>query len=153
MHSVSEFTHSFSFTPSSELYEWTNVGKSEWGYRGRFQIQPRRTGGGPFKPAQIRLSYIRSLKYHLVVMLGARIDVIQPQIWIFSKKNRRQLWLNAIKRADWTETIVKHDHVCKANFLSEKVQKKYCLLLLWARLKISCISRIYCACVKHTDTL
>ncbi len=26
VHSVSEFTHSFSFTPSSELYEWTNVG-------------------------------------------------------------------------------------------------------------------------------
>ncbi len=25
-------------------------------------------------------SFIRSLKYHLVVMLGARIDVIQPQI-------------------------------------------------------------------------
>ncbi len=23
---VSEFTYSFSFTPSSELYEWTNVG-------------------------------------------------------------------------------------------------------------------------------
>ncbi len=23
---VSKFTHSFSFTPSSELYEWTNVG-------------------------------------------------------------------------------------------------------------------------------
>ncbi len=28
---VSEFTHSFSFTPSSELYECTNVGNSEWG--------------------------------------------------------------------------------------------------------------------------
>ncbi len=26
---VSEFPHSFSVTPSSELYEWTNVGKSE----------------------------------------------------------------------------------------------------------------------------
>ncbi len=38
VHSVSEFTHSFSFTPSSELYEWTNVGNSEWGYRGWFRI-------------------------------------------------------------------------------------------------------------------
>ncbi len=40
MHLVSEFTNSFSFTPSSELYEWTNVGDSEWEYRGRFRIQP-----------------------------------------------------------------------------------------------------------------
>uniref|UniRef100_A0A672KZ15 Ankyrin repeat and SOCS box containing 13 n=1 Tax=Sinocyclocheilus grahami TaxID=75366 RepID=A0A672KZ15_SINGR len=29
---------------------------------------------------QRRFGYIRSLKYHLVVMLGARIDLIQPQI-------------------------------------------------------------------------
>ncbi len=29
---------------------------------------------------QRRFGYIRSLKYHLVVMLGARINVIQPQI-------------------------------------------------------------------------
>ncbi len=34
VHSVSEFTHSFSFTPSSELYEWTNAGNSKWGYGG-----------------------------------------------------------------------------------------------------------------------
>ncbi len=40
VHSVSEFTHSFSFTPSSELYEWTNVGNSEWGYRGNFGYSP-----------------------------------------------------------------------------------------------------------------
>ncbi len=33
---ASEFTHSFSFTPSSELNEWTNVGNSEWGYRDGF---------------------------------------------------------------------------------------------------------------------
>ncbi len=37
VHSVSEFIHSFSFTPSSELYEWTNVGNSEWEYRGDFR--------------------------------------------------------------------------------------------------------------------
>ncbi len=42
--SVSEFTHSFSFTPSSELYEWTNVGNSKLGYRGQFQIQPGSPG-------------------------------------------------------------------------------------------------------------
>ncbi len=28
----------------------------------------------------MKIGYIRSLKYHLVVMLSARIDVIQPQI-------------------------------------------------------------------------
>jgi len=51
-------------------------------------------------------------------MLGARIDVIQPQmrnlilfLLPLSDKNRRQLWLNTIKRADWTETIIKHDRV------------------------------------------
>ncbi len=39
-YSLSEFTHSFSFTPLSELYEWTNVGNSEWGYRGDFRYSP-----------------------------------------------------------------------------------------------------------------
>ncbi len=29
VHSVSEFTHSFAFTPSSELYWWPNVGNGE----------------------------------------------------------------------------------------------------------------------------
>ncbi len=63
-------------------------------------------------------------------MLGAQIDVIQPQIRFFfcistataRQKNKRQLWLNAIKRVDWTETIVKLDRVCSLHFLSEKVQ-------------------------------
>ncbi len=61
-------------------------------------------------------------------MLGARINVIQPQIrnlipylLPLSDKKQQQL-LNAIKWADWTETIVKHDRVCSAHFLSEKVQ-------------------------------
>ncbi len=31
VHLVSEFTHSFSFTPSSDLYEWTNEGNKERG--------------------------------------------------------------------------------------------------------------------------
>ncbi len=46
-------------------------------------------------------------------MLGAQIDVIQPQIRFFfcistataRQKNKRQLWLNAIKRVDWTERL------------------------------------------------
>ncbi len=41
-----------------------------------------------------------------------------------------------------TKTTFKHVHVCSSHFLSEKDSIKYCLLLLWARLKISCISRI-----------
>ncbi len=78
---------------------------------------------------RLQTSYIRSLKYHLVVMLGARIDIVQAPIWDLiayqqplSEKKRRQLWLNAIKRADWTETIVKNARVCSAHFLSEKVK-------------------------------
>ncbi len=63
-------------------------------------------------------------------MVGARIDVIQPQIRnliayilpVPDKKNWQQLWVNVIKRAEWKETIVKHDRVCSAHFLSEKVQ-------------------------------
>ncbi len=53
-------------------------------------------------------------------MLGARIDVMQPQIRnlivyllpLPDKKND----------ADWTESIVKHDHVCRTHFLSQKIQ-------------------------------
>ncbi len=63
-------------------------------------------------------------------MLGARIDVVEAPIWNFKayllplpdKKKRCQLWLNEIKRADLTETIVKNAHVCSAHFLSEEVQ-------------------------------
>ncbi len=64
-------------------------------------------------------------------MLGARIDVVEAPIWNFNayllplpdkKKKRRQLWLNELKRADWTETIVKNACVCSAHFLSEKVK-------------------------------
>ncbi len=51
-------------------------------------------------------------------------------------KKRGQLWLNEIKRADWTETVVKN--AIRIGSI------KYCLLLLWARLKISCVSRICC---------
>ncbi len=37
-----------------------------------------KTGGSQFNPAQIRLH--KDLKYHLVVMLGARIDVVEASI-------------------------------------------------------------------------
>ncbi len=63
-------------------------------------------------------------------MLGARIDVVEASIWNFKayllpvpdKKKRQPLWLNEIKRADWTEIIVKNARVCSAHFLSEKVK-------------------------------
>ncbi|XP_055012317.1 uncharacterized protein LOC129409755 isoform X2 [Boleophthalmus pectinirostris] len=35
-----------------------------------------------------------------------------------SQKTRRQLWLNAIRRSNWTETIVNNAHVCSAHFIS-----------------------------------
>ncbi len=48
-------------------------------------------------------------------MLGARIDVVEAPIWNFKAclmplldKKRQQLWSNELKRADWTETIVKN---------------------------------------------
>ncbi len=44
-------------------------------------------------------------------MLGAWIDVVEAPIW-----------LNVIKRVDWTEKIVKNARICSAHFLSEKVQ-------------------------------
>ncbi len=62
-------------------------------------------------------------------MLGARVDVVEAPIRFFyaymlslPDKKRWQLWLNEIKRVDWTETIVKHDRVCSSHFLSENVQ-------------------------------
>ncbi len=76
---------------------------------------------------QRRVGCTRSLKYPLVVMLGARIDVIQAPIWLHTcchcqTKIPRHLWLNEIKRADWTETIIKTARVCSAHFLSEKIK-------------------------------
>ncbi|KAG5277387.1 hypothetical protein AALO_G00116930 [Alosa alosa] len=34
------------------------------------------------------------------------------------EKKRRQLWLNAIKRKDWAEAIIKNAHVCSAHFIT-----------------------------------
>ncbi len=61
-------------------------------------------------------------------MLGARIDVLQPQIrnvivYLLPLPDEKpMLWLNVIKRADWTGTIVKHGHICSTHFLSEMVK-------------------------------
>ncbi len=66
-------------------------------------------------------------------MLGARIDIIQPQIrnlianlLPLQTKKQRQLWLNEIKRVDWTETIVKNACVCW------NVSKKYFFFVMGA---------------------
>ncbi len=61
----------------------------------------------------------------MVVMLGARIDVIQPQIrkviaYLMPLPDKKQTTA-VVKRAYWTETIVKNARVCRAR-LSEKVQ-------------------------------
>ncbi len=61
-------------------------------------------------------------------MLGARIDVIQPQIrnvivYLLPLPDEKpMLWLNEIKQADWTETIIKNGRICSTHFLSEKVK-------------------------------
>ena len=34
--------------------------------------------------------------------------------------NRRRLWLQAIKRVDWTEDIIKNARICGAHFISGK---------------------------------
>ncbi len=70
VHSVSEFTHSFSFTPSSELYEWTNVGNIEWGYRGRFRIQLlSHTGNWKFNMALHGKELSEDLKQELLLYI------------------------------------------------------------------------------------
>ncbi len=88
-------------------------------------------------------------------MLGAGIDVIQPQIRnviayllpLLDKKpttavvkQDKTSKINEIKRADWTETIIKMLVFAAHTSYQTGFNKgsiKYCLLLLWVRLKIS----------------
>jgi len=63
--SGAEFTPSFPFTPSSELYEWTNAGNSEWGYRRRFQIQPVTC----YHLLAVKIKKKSYLLYHLIFQL------------------------------------------------------------------------------------
>ncbi|KAI4822206.1 hypothetical protein KUCAC02_007765, partial [Chaenocephalus aceratus] len=37
--------------------------------------------------------------------------------------NRRRLWLQAIKRVDWNEDIIKNARVCSAHFISGTIGK------------------------------
>ncbi len=123
------------------------------------------TGGSPFKPAQIRLSYIRSLNYHLVELLGTRIDVIQPQIrnlivYLLPLPDKKTTTTAVVKR-DKTSGLDRNDRQklsrLQRTLLIRKGSIQKCgLLLLWARLKISCISRICCVwnnvCVHVCET-
>ncbi len=95
---------------------------------------------------QRRFGYTRSLKYHLVVMLGARIDVIQPQIrnlivYLLPLPDKK-MTTTVVKR-DKTSVLDWNDHQTWSRlqrtlfFFIRKGSIKYCILLLWARLKIS----------------
>ncbi len=99
----------------------------------------------------MKIGYIRSLKYHLVVMLSARIDVIQPQIGNLITtcchcqtrktttavvKWRKMSRLDRNDRQTWSH--LQH------TLLIWKGSIKCGLLLLWVHLKIYCISWLYC---------
>ncbi len=83
-------------------------------------------------------------------MLGARIDIIQPQIrnlvfwscWHCQTKKT----MTAVR--DKTSGLNRNDHQTwsrlQHTLLIWKGSITYCLLLLWACRKISCISQIYC---------
>ncbi len=71
---------------------------------------------------QHRFIYTRSLKCHVVVMLGDRIDVAEAPIsnlkaYLLPLPDQK----NEIKRADWTQFIVKNACVCSTHLLSDKV--------------------------------
>ncbi len=100
-------------------------------------------------------------------MLGARIDVIQPQIrnliaYLLPLPDKKPT--TAVVKCDKMNGLDRNGHqkcsCLQRTLLIRKVSIKYCLLLLWVPLKISCISRIcrvwnnVCMCVKQqTDDL
>ncbi len=82
---------------------------------------------------QRRFGYIRSLKYHLVVMLGARINVIQPQIRnliaylmpLPDKKND-----DAVIKHNKTSRLNRNDFQKCSRLQRTLLIRYYCLLLL-----------------------
>ncbi len=99
---------------------------------------------------QCRFGYIRSLKCHLVVMLGTRIEVVQALIWnviAYLLPSKKQT--TAVVKRDKTSGLDRNDcQKCSRlqRTLIRKGSIKYCLSLLWIMvcvtcLKISCISR------------
>ncbi len=100
---------------------------------------------------QHRFGYTRCFKYNAVVMLGARIDVLDS-IWKASIWNFNAYLLSlpdkkmttAVVKRDKTSGLDRNHHQkfsrLQLTLLIRKGLIKYCLLLLWARLKISCMS-------------
>ncbi len=82
-------------------------------------------------------------------MLGARIDVVEASIWNFNAYllplPQNKMTTDLVK---WDKTSGLHRNHCQTwsclqrTLLFRKGSIKYCILLLWARLKIFCISRI-----------
>ncbi len=100
---------------------------------------------------QCRFGYKRSLKYHLVVMLGARIDELQLQIrnliaYLLPLPDKKLT--TAVVKLHKTSGLDRNDHPkclrLQRMLLIIKGSIKCGLLLLWMRLKISCISRMLC---------
>ncbi len=100
-------------------------------------------------------------------MLGARINIIQPQIrnliaYLLLSLPDKQL---TTAKRDKTSGPDRNDHqkclYLQRTLLIRKGSIKYCLLLLWAPLKISCISWLCCVwnnvcvhvCKTQTDDL
>ncbi len=117
---------------------------------------------------QRRFGYIRSLKYHLVVMLGARIDVVQPQIRNYCQAKKTTTVV--VKRDKMSGLDRNYRQKCshlQRTLLIRKGSIKYCLLLLWIMVCVTCLKISYasddyvvyeimsvCMCVKQqTDDL
>ncbi len=50
------------------------------------------------------------------------LKIIAEGLFLMLASLKKNPTTAVVKRADWTETIVKHDRVCSTHFLSEKVQ-------------------------------
>ncbi len=79
------------------------------------------TGGGPFKPAQIRLH--KELKISSCCDVGCPNRCCRGSSLKFKgipdatarQKKQQQLCLNEKKRVDWTETIIRNARICSAH--------------------------------------
>ncbi len=100
---------------------------------------------------QRRFVYTRSLKHHLIVMLGARINVVEASIWNFKAcmlSLPDKIMMTVVVKCNKISGLDRNH--CQTwsrlqlTLLIKKGSIKYCLLLLWARLKISCILRLCC---------
>ncbi len=81
------------------------------------------------------------------MILGARIYVLEASIWHLKaslpekKKKRLQLWLNKIKRVDWTKPSSNMIAFAAHTSYQKRFNKVLSFIIC---LKISCISRLCC---------